>query len=117
MERKNRTKPQYPECEKMSAVQPKSQAIGEFLNWLRDEKGVQLAKYHEHSDACYEEDVEHEEGEEICERNEAQLDIFPVNMESLLAEYFEIDLKKVEEERREILADIREANKGNVKQK
>jgi hypothetical protein len=32
----------YPECEKLSAARPKSQVIGEFLEWLASEKEIHL---------------------------------------------------------------------------
>lgn len=35
----------YPECEKMSAVRHQSQAIGEFLEWMRGGEGLVLAEY------------------------------------------------------------------------
>ena len=41
------TETTYPEHEKLQAVNEKSQAIGEFLDWLRDEKRVQLVTWEE----------------------------------------------------------------------
>lgn len=78
----------YPECEKMAAVQDKSQTIGEFLDWLGTK--YTLAEYDE-----YDED-----------------ELFPVsiNIQKLLAEYFEIDLDKVEEEKNDILNEMRKLN-------
>ena len=35
----------YPEHEKLSEIQHFSQCIGEFIDWLKDDKGVVLAKY------------------------------------------------------------------------
>lgn len=81
--------PKTPECDKMKAVKPKSQAIGEFLEWLADEKGYA-----------------------ICENTRgAREDWVPIrfNIEEILAEFFEIDLEKVEKERRAILAALAEA--------
>lgn len=74
----------YPECEKMRAVHEKSQAIGEFLDWL-SERGIVLASYYE----------------------EAGLSPHRVNVEALLAEYFGIDLDKAEQEKRTILEELR----------
>jgi hypothetical protein len=74
-----------PELEKMDAVKGKSQIIGEFLDWLRHAKQVELCKYRDMS--------------------EDDSRLFPINtsIEMLLAEYFNIDLRKAEEERRSIL--------------
>ena len=81
------TDDKYPECEKVKSVQPKSQAIGEFLDWL-GEKGIHLAKW----------------------GDDDKLWPFNKNKEELLAEYFEIDLNKVEQEKRQMLEEIRNSN-------
>ena len=79
-----------PECDKMVAIRDKSQIIGEFIDWLTSEKGYTIAEL----------DQEAEEGYQ---------NYYPVSysMEKLLAEFFEIDLNKVEAERRAILEAIR----------
>lgn len=83
----------HPECDKLLAVKDKSQPIGEFLDWLRNEKGIEFCRWMEA------EDIEPE-------------GYYPdyTRTEELLAEYFEVDLKKVEEERRAMLDDLRERN-------
>jgi hypothetical protein len=80
----------YPECEKMAAVQKESQAVGEFLDWLQSEKGFI-----------------------VCEQGKGDSYEFPyvpacLSIESLLADFFGINLKKVEKERRDMLASLRE---------
>jgi len=77
--------PKTPELEKMKAIQPKSQMIGEFLEWLTGEKGVTLAKYDNHDR------------------------LMPVydHAEKLLAEFFGINLVKAEKEKRMILENVR----------
>ncbi len=85
------TDPEYPECEKMKAVNDKSQSIGEFLEWLASEKRVYLATYLE---------TEEVDADKLC--------LWHQSKESLLAEFFKIDLKKVEDERRAMLEKIRE---------
>lgn len=74
-----------PECEKLSAITPKSQSIGEFLEWLLEVKGYVLAEYIED-------------------------DLYQVRTsnEKLLAEYFDIDLQKVSREREALLEAIRQ---------
>jgi hypothetical protein len=84
-------KQQYPEHEKLKAVQKESQAIGEFLEWLCGEKAVELAVWRE--------------GEE---RGDDEL-LRPINMnkEKILANYFKIDLVKLEFEKRKMLEELR----------
>lgn len=86
------TMPETPECDRMLVVAPESQKIGEFLDWL-SEQGIHLASY---------EEVEEYRDEQLVVRHEP--------FDRLLARYFEIDLKKVEAERRAILAAIQTGN-------
>ena len=82
----------YPECEKLAAVSDKSQAIGAFLEWLRETKEYEIAKW----------DTDDRLGID-------KLSPVHYSIESLLAEYFEIDMNKVEKERQQILEDVRKA--------
>lgn len=66
----------YPEHDKMNAVKAESQAIGEFLSWLGQNR-LDLPDEYEFND--------------------------------LLAEFFEIDLTKIENEKRDILRKARES--------
>lgn len=77
---------QYPECEKMAAIRDKSQVIGEFLEWAEETQ-----------DFC------------MCMYSGYGHEYIPINMtkEILLAKFFNIDLNKVEKERRQILDRIR----------
>jgi hypothetical protein len=96
-------KPLYPECDKMHKVHEKSQAIGEFIEWLHDEKHIVFAKYHKHTENCYSED-----GRRMaCGMWEGTLYPEFVLINSALAEFFGIDLNKVEEEKRQILEEQR----------
>jgi hypothetical protein len=90
----------YPECEKLKAVHEKSQTIGEFLEWLEGEKGVTLAKGHEHDEDC--------DGgpDNKCPIGTDSLYPLHYHTEQLLAEYFKIDLRKVEAEHREMLKNL-----------
>ena len=76
----------YPECEKLKAVAPTSQTIGEFIDWLAETHGIYLADY---------------------QMNTNQLYATRKFTTHLLAEFFEIDMVKVEEERRQILKNIK----------
>lgn len=89
--------PATPTLDKMREVREKSQAIGEFLEWL-ESTGVQLVTYHSHGDKC-----EDEDGDIMCGISEDEPMPEHRSIERLLAEFFEIDLKVVEEERRALL--------------
>lgn len=86
----------YPEHEKLQAIKEKSQAIGEFLEWLQG-KGFRLAKWEKEPD----------EEEQLVQQ-------FP-NIERLLAEYFQIDLAKLEKEKYAMLEYMRKQNKQIAK--
>lgn len=75
----------YPEHEKMSKIQDESQAQGEFLEWLQS-KGFVLMYWDDENDTW-------------------QYDYRPIR--ARLAEYHEIDLDKLEQEKRAMLAEVR----------
>ena len=103
--------PKTPELDKMKAVKEKSQAIGEFLDWLMQEKKVQLGNPHEHGPTCRGWDDGRDKysprGTDRCECVTGEFIPLHISMEKLLAEFFDIDLVKVENERRAILDYIR----------
>ena len=80
-----------PELDKLTEInkQGDNQIIGEFLEWATCEKGYHFTRTHEEDGATFE---------------------FPVKIEDVLAEYFEIDLKKVQAEREQVYAQIRAAS-------
>lgn len=78
-----------PECERMVQVAPFSNMIGDFLDWL-NEQGIRLCEVDPIASTS--------DGRHWWPRNE--------RYESLLARYFMIDLDKVEQERRNILAQL-----------
>jgi hypothetical protein len=83
-----------PELDKIRKIREKSQAIGEFLDWLLGEKGYHIAEY-----------------KKFDEFDEEQLVTIYLDREKILGEYFGIDLKKAEEERVKILNSIRQEAK------
>ncbi len=95
--------PQTPELDKLHAVKDKSQACGEFVEWLKEHKIV-LAKIHEHTDHCY------EDGDRVCGASKDELVLDMTRLEKHLANFFEIDLDKVEAEKRALLDEIRKVN-------
>ena len=79
----------YPEHEKLKAIHPQSQAIGEFFDWLQNEKAVVLG---------------------VWQVSSAGVDeIFPTYqpIQEMLEEFFDIDPKKLEAEKRQMLDEIR----------
>lgn len=93
-----------PELDKMRAVHKDSQTIGEFLEWATSEGGYHFTKtrtvvvegYSLTKDETYEYDKDIEA---------------PVNIEKVLAEFFEIDLDKANAEREAAFAQLRAAAK------
>jgi hypothetical protein len=79
----------YPECERMQIVAPESRAIGEFIDWLNYEKHIILATRSDEEDT-------------------GDIQMVHYSMEKLLAEYYDIDLNKVEKERQQMLEEIRQ---------
>lgn len=78
----------YPEHEKLAEVAEHSQAIGEFLDWLQNEKGYTIAKW-------WDDHI-----------------LTPVHrsIADLLAEYYDIDIQTLEGEKQDMLAKQRELN-------
>lgn len=74
------------ELEKIGKVKDKSHCIGEFLEWLQEKR---------YFIACYSPD-----GTELIPTHKS--------IEKWLADYFQIDLTKVEKEKREILKSLQE---------
>lgn len=102
------TTPKYPEHVKLGRIKDKSQACGEFLEWLLGEKGYTLGKYHTHTDACWPEGESHTERRRICGTPDGVLYPEPYVLRKLLAEYFDIDEAKLEKEKQAILDEHRE---------
>lgn len=80
----------YPECEKMNKVAKESQAIGNFLEWLSKNKKLTLCEFIEGDAYTYDRYIP-----------------YHYQIEELLAKFFKIDLNKVEQERRQILEELR----------
>ena len=76
----------YSEHEKLKEIQDQSQIIGEFLEWLGYE--------HEYF---------------ICEKLGQLQEWYPIsqNHQKLLAQFFDIDLDKLEQEKRQMLEELR----------
>ena len=87
----NENKKQYPEHDKIHLVKDKSQFIGEFLEWLQTEQKITFGEYTD-------------------ENPDTLFPILHKSTEKWLALYFNIDLNKIEEERLQMLKNLREDN-------
>lgn len=94
----------YPEHEKLKSVKHLSQGIHDFLEWL-EEQGISLGKRHTHTVACY-------DGEKYpkCGSNEDELYDHMENREKLIARFFDIDLRRLDDEKRDMLEECRRAH-------
>ena len=82
----------YPELAKAAHVAEETQIIGDFMDWLESQKCIVLAE------------PSHDYGSD-------QLMPTWKSADQLLAEYFGVDLKKLEEEKVAILKEIEEVAK------
>ena len=87
----------YPEHAKLMAVRDQSQAVGEFL----DNAGFVLAEWFD-DDSC-------DEGRRCPLRGDESDHLHPVtdDIQRVLEKWFEIDGKKIEDEKRAMLAEMR----------
>lgn len=92
----------YPEHEKLKLISDKSQACGEFLEWLASEKGITLATKHEHDSEC-----RGPSRLRVCGFTSSQLEPVYIPRTALLAEFFDIDERKIEKEKRAMLDALR----------
>jgi len=94
-----------PELAKIAAVQEHSQLIGEFLEWLQYKKKIEFCKPHYHDKEC----------EKIgCRLRDGEFLPTSFKIQELLAEFFSIDLKKAEEEKRQLLKELRGEGKNSA---
>lgn len=95
------TKNNYPECEKLTEVSEKSQEIGFFLEWLFGR--YTLCQFLEEQKEVFTNDEGEEDYVYLPEG------YYPIRrpIQALLAEYFNIDMNKVDEERAQILKELR----------
>ena len=109
-----------PECDKMLAVQEKSQAIGEFLEWLQSGEVEQnLPMKRSIFLAAYRVKCEDRHGEMLEEGDwtlsDVYIDPYTYSTERLLAEFFGIDLEKAEKEKRALLEEMRKCQDATPK--
>jgi hypothetical protein len=98
---------EYPEHEKMVKIKGNAQTIGEFMEWLGI-KRIILCRYHDHTDACFGPKDNLGIRENMCGYRNDDLSPIYVEITDLLADYFRIDLKKIEEEKHQMLEELQE---------
>jgi hypothetical protein len=76
----------HPEHDKLRAVMDDSSTICHFLHWLASERGLGIGRWSEDG---------------------MHLEPLTIGLEWLVAEYFEIDLAKIEGEKRVMVAELR----------
>jgi len=127
--------PITPTLDKISILRPKSEAIGEFLEWC-GEQGYELCKYREYiKEICFRckgetpkirylarnEHSDPDEPKEPCNvcygsgYEGISSGDFPIytSINNLLSKFLEIDEQAAEQERRAILEHIRELSNGS----
>ena len=100
----------YPEHDKLAVIAERSQEIGDFLEWL-DSQGLVVCRWHE----TYVEEMDDPDGKSFFNPSGKIRHYDPAgyrpaneNTEKLLAQYSEIDLDVLEQEKRTMLAKLRE---------
>lgn len=96
----------YPEHDKLHAVKYASQAIGQFLDALQ-EQGLAICSRHMHTDACWDEIQTTYPPSASCGFNDGEWVADTVSINDRLARYFDIDLRKLEDEKLAMLETIR----------
>lgn len=93
---------EYSEHIKLHAIADKSQACGEFMDWLA-EQGWTLCEYHSHKECARDKDGFGWD----CGLSSNELVPIHVPLVKLLAMFFEIDQDRIEAEKRQMLAVLR----------
>jgi hypothetical protein len=92
-------KEQYPEHEKIKNLHGVNQTVGDFIEWLHDSKSVHFVTRHRHTDDLCGGNSRYP----TCGYDERSDEPVFTGTEELLAEFFNIDLKKLEQEKRTML--------------
>lgn len=109
---------EYPECKKLSATHKERLIVGDFIEWLFNEKGFDLCTF---ETECTQENASGEEEtlelktvrvryRGFDDEDDGAYLLVNKTRDTLLAEHFNIDMKKVEVERRAMLDEQRKRN-------
>jgi hypothetical protein len=97
-----------PECDKLLEAQEKSLLLSEFVDWLKENGYAICERASNEPDAV----MDSLKGEDPRE-SYAWWRLPRIPTEAIFAKFFGIDLAKVEEERRAILEDLKNAGRDN----
>lgn len=100
---------EYPEHEKLKAVKPQVDAVASFLEYL-DAEHLRICKPHEHTDDCYGESWVPGIKMLVCGFLAEGYEPVRKRIEEWLAEHFEIDQNKLDDEKRAMLDELRRQN-------
>jgi hypothetical protein len=101
--------PDTPQLDKMQHSAAYSKAIGEFFDWLHAEHHIVFSEEHQHGPECW--DGNHMN----CVYRDGELAPLWTPLEKFLADYYQIDLKAAEAERKAILDYARQVQQTNQK--
>ena len=109
----------YPEHRKLRTISSESQAIGSFLDWLGETKCIELAVRHKHVDSCYATIDSVDQAMKIsprrmCGYSDDELVPAHISIRKILAEFFDIDEAKIEQEKQEMLEELRRNNERSA---
>jgi hypothetical protein len=103
--------PPAPERDKLCALHGAPQPAGDFLTWLLHSKRLVLCERHEHDNACgapiMRRDPILSEYRDHCGIRAGHYYPAAYDLTKLLAEFFHIDLQKLEDEKRALLDYLR----------
>lgn len=100
-----RPQPACPECEKLAAIADNSNPIGAFLDWLESTQQIVLCRWEDNDDEDTNDYLPH-----LLMPTEFR---GSNGINKLLALYFNIDLDKVEQERRALLEWLQERHENH----
>lgn len=96
----------YPEHEKLKKINHLTEAIHEFLEWCQDEKNAHLARY------AYASDME---GYGDIGGDIGMITVETYDRDEWMAEFFDIDLKVIEQEKQSMIKEMQEMADANLR--
>ncbi len=108
---------QTPECDKLANQDKEHRTLIDFMEWLQ-EQGIQLGKFHKHKEDCYTPHT-HDKAcfhgctikrNKICGYHEDELAGLTRKSENLIMDFLDIDLIKLDKERRDMLDQMRKVH-------
>lgn len=94
------TETTYPEHDKLTALGERRQEVQEFLDWMLDEKQWELQEYVSTYDPT----------NQFSDENDGTYMRIGLSRAQVMADFFGIDLDKIDAEKQQMLDEIRAAN-------